>query len=169
MNVAVLLVLSLAALVILELFWIPRVKERLNRSRSMDDAIGLSAKLAGLAYLRGVLLVIVLTSATIFGLLFWLQNLGGIDVAAAEASLLKVQSWRSRLMGFGPFWGGLTLVSLVVALGVHARIRGRRRMAGVFVKVMEMRTRRLEEAMRSGQWGDSPQSRRSLKSSKTAL
>jgi len=148
MNVAVLLVLSLAALVILEFIWMPQLKKQLGRSRS-KEMIGLSAMQAALGYVRGVLLVTVLTSSAILVLLFWLENVG-IDVAAAEASLLKVQSWRGRLAGLGWFWGGLTLVVLAVGLYVHAYFRGRRRMERVFDQVHKIRERRREELRQAG-------------------
>jgi hypothetical protein len=146
---------SLGSFALLQFAFIPWSKYRLEMDRS-PTSIGRSAMLATLGYLRGVLLIVAATSAALLLILAVLRLKGGATIAQLQAAVLMLQSWRERLTGFGTVWGGITLVSLVLALGIHAHRSGKRRVQKIFQKIRDAEWARLRREREEGRLEELP-------------
>jgi hypothetical protein len=146
---------SLGGFALLEFAWIPWTQQRLRIDRS-PTAIARAAMLATFGYVRSVLLISTVTTAAILVLLGWLGLRGGTAIAQLEAVVTMLQSWRARLASFGPLWGGITLVAIVGALGVHAYRSGKRRVERLFEKVVESEYARLRKERQEGRLEELP-------------
>ncbi len=125
---------SLGSFALLQFAFIPWSKHRLQIDRSLTS-IGRSAMLATLGYARGALLTVTATTAVLLLIVTVLRFQGGTTIEQLEAAISTLQLWRGRFASFGPVWGGIALVLLMVAMGAHAHRSGKRRMEKVFQKI----------------------------------
>jgi len=141
---------GLGAFAILHFAWIPAVERRLQFDRSAS-AIGHSALLAVLGVLRSILLIATLTSVVIVVVMFFLGLLGGASPKAVLSSIETIKEWRDMLTGFGPIWGVIAIIMLVLALAIYARRSAKLRLQGAFKRIFDGEYQRLEKLYEQNQ------------------
>jgi hypothetical protein len=149
---------SLGGLALLQFALIPWSKHRLLLDRSLTS-IGRAAVLATLGHARGVLLVVTSTTVVLLLIVTLLRFQGGTTIEQLESAVLALQTWRGRFAGFGPFWGGISLVLLVIALGLHAHRSGKRRMVKLFQTIQHREWERLRQERQEGRLEELPPTR----------
>jgi len=141
---------GLGAFAILHFAWIPSVERRLQFDRS-TSAIGHSALLAVLGVLRSVFLIATLTSVVIVVVMFFLGLLGGASPKAVLSSIETIKEWRAMLTGFGPIWGVIAIILLVLALAIYAHRSAKLRLQGAFKRIFDGEYQRLEKLYEQNQ------------------
>jgi hypothetical protein len=157
MHLLSFLLVSLGIFALLHFAWIPSVERGVRIDRSMAT-ISRTALLSLLGLLRGVFLIISLTSAAIMLILLLLQATGGSTVSEVSGGINTIQMWRKVLLGFGSTWGMLVTILLILALAIYARRSGRLRMEKAFQKVFDREIERLKQELEAGSLEELPPS-----------
>ncbi len=151
------LLAGIGAFALCHYFWIPALERRMKAAAEANLKAGAVLSFAG--FLRGLLLIAVLTTASIIVIVTILQALGGNSYDHLAFAINTIRNWRGWLIGFGPVWGATVIVLLVIALGIYARRKGRQRIEGAFERVFDREIKRLEQEQQQGQWEDLPPTR----------
>lgn len=111
---------------------------------------GWSGLLALSGFLRGLALIMALTTAaTIFAVLY-IDKSGGATVDEVDRSVQSIQALRGMLTGFGTGWGVFTILVLLLGLGIYARKRGRVRLRKAMQLAAERELAAMQERMEQG-------------------
>jgi hypothetical protein len=129
---------------------IPWLERRLRRHLT-PRAIRTTAWLALSGAVRSLCLIAALTSGVLIVTLFVLLRVRpGTTPAEVGEAISLLQTWRSRLLGFGPVWGALATALLVVGLVVYSYRSGKRRMTQAFRAVFDRELARLRREAEAG-------------------
>jgi len=149
---------NMAALALLQFYFVPRLQRYIEHHRSLA-VIRKSATLAFASWIGSIVLIAAISGGLVLAVSFLVQIGTGATVEQVGRLITSVQQWRTRMGGFGPVWGSIVLIASALGLGIYASRRGRVRMLKAFEAVRQTEIDRLRREAESGHWADLPPSK----------